>query len=107
SFKVSITSLLVSSADSASSDSGWMTPATRIIGGAPAVKGRSEAPCWTARSRKSIKSRLFIRIHMVRRTPLANSPHGATKLGFIADRRHGGCFRDDLGLKSFDRRLQK
>src|SRR5216117_2298720 len=38
SFKVSITSLLVSSADSGSSVSGWITPATRNIGGAPTVK---------------------------------------------------------------------
>ena len=44
-------------------------------------------------------------IPIVRRTRLADSPDGATKLGFIADRRHGRRLRDDLGLESFERRL--
>src|SRR5215470_16364114 len=38
---------------------------------------------------------------------LGNPPHGATKLRFIADRSDSRRFRDDLGLESGERRLQK
>src|SRR5262249_34496005 len=66
-----------------------------------------EAPRSTTIARRSIKSCFCIRIQMVLKTPLTDSPHGATQLGFIADRSQGSRFCDAFSLERFDRRLQK